>query len=183
MNSIDKARFAQLVEPHFDVLFRTALRLTRNTPDAEDLVQDACLKAATRLTDLSSVEDRCAWLLRVQYRIFVDARRRQLRSPVRLFESTMGESADAAAEGPAPDEFVDGIASRECLNRAWDKLDRDQRALLALHAEGYDLAEIAAITGIAKQALSARLYRARSRLAKAIRGGPAIGFAVNRLES
>jgi hypothetical protein len=48
-------RFHRLIEPHLDALFRAAYRLTRNRPDAEDLVQEACVRAFERLS----------WLLRV----------------------------------------------------------------------------------------------------------------------
>ena len=48
----------------------------------------------------------------------------------------------------------------------WDQLDPDQRALLSLHAEGNDLKDLAAIFGSNRNALSARLHRARQRLAK-----------------
>jgi DNA-directed RNA polymerase specialized sigma24 family protein len=41
-------RFHRLIEPHLDALFRAAYRLTRNRPDAEDLVQEACVRAFER---------------------------------------------------------------------------------------------------------------------------------------
>lgn len=183
MDATEKARFTAIVEPQFDVLYRTALRLTRDAADAEDLVQDVCLRAASRLAELEAVTDHRAWFLRVQYRIFVDGHRRRLRSPLRALDSVSEDCVESAADQPALDEFADGIASRDSLNRAWRRLDCEQRVLLSLHAEGHDLSDIATITGIPKPALSARLYRARSRFAKALRGGPAMVFAVDRLES
>ena len=54
----------------------------------------------------------------------------------------------------------------ERLAAVWDRLDAEQRALLSLHAEGHDLEELAAIFDVNKNALSARLHRARQRLAK-----------------
>ncbi|HET8696630.1 MAG TPA: sigma factor-like helix-turn-helix DNA-binding protein, partial [Gammaproteobacteria bacterium] len=52
--------------------------------------------------------------------------------------------------------------------RAWTELTAEQRALLALHAEGYGLAELEQIFGTNRNSLSARLHRARARLAKLI---------------
>ena len=52
------------------------------------------------------------------------------------------------------------------MQRAWLKLDRGQRALLALKAEGYASSEIADISGLAVDALYARLYRARQSFAR-----------------
>lgn len=57
----------------------------------------------------------------------------------------------------------------EQLHRAWLKLDRGHRALLALRAEGYALPEIAEITGLPAEALNARLYRARVSLAQSLK--------------
>lgn len=54
----------------------------------------------------------------------------------------------------------------EQLQNAWSRLGRDQRALLALCAEGYGLSEIAEVIGVAEDALYARLYRARRSLAR-----------------
>ena len=54
----------------------------------------------------------------------------------------------------------------ERLAAVWHRLDAEQRALLSLHAEGNDLEELAVIFGTNRNALSARLHRARQRLAK-----------------
>jgi len=45
-------RFTDLIEPHLDVLFRAAFRLTRNQGDAEDLVQETCARAFQRVLEL-----------------------------------------------------------------------------------------------------------------------------------
>jgi RNA polymerase sigma-70 factor (ECF subfamily) len=66
-------RFATVVQPHFAALYRAALRLTRRHPDAEDLVQDVCLRACTRLDDLAAVTNPRAWLMRALFHCFVDA--------------------------------------------------------------------------------------------------------------
>ncbi|HWL62327.1 MAG TPA: RNA polymerase sigma factor [Steroidobacteraceae bacterium] len=58
-------RFHRLIEPHLDALFRAAYRLTRNRPDAEDLVQEACVRAFERLDSLSEEGAVKSWLLRV----------------------------------------------------------------------------------------------------------------------
>jgi DNA-directed RNA polymerase specialized sigma24 family protein len=52
------------------------------------------------------------------------------------------------------------------LARAWDRLEPDQQLLLLLRAEGHELREIAEITEVDRPALSSRLHRARSSLAK-----------------
>ena len=154
-------RFAGLVQPHFAALYRAALRLTRRRADAEDLVQEVCLKACTRLEDLAAVTSPKAWLMRSLYHCFVDGARRRRRRPA------VPLSADEhASDDPSPERVADAGRLHERLATVWHRLDTEQQALLSLHAEGNDLEELAAIFGINRNALSARLHRARQRLAK-----------------
>lgn len=183
MDASERHEFTSIVRPHFDVLYRTACRLTGNRPDAEDLVQDVCLRVIPNLADLSAADSPRAWLLRVQYRLFIDGKRRRQRSPVRLVDDP-AESADSmVSEEPGPDASADASAARRELANAWERLDRNQRALLALHAEGYNLGELASITGISKKALSARLHRARSRLARLLGDSSVAMLRINEQES
>jgi RNA polymerase sigma-70 factor (ECF subfamily) len=158
-------RFASLVQPHFAALYRAALRLTRRRPDAEDLVQDVCVRACTRLPDLAAVTNPRAWLMRALYHCFVDAARRRRRRPHVPLPGDEGPGAPAS-DDPGPERVAEATRMHERLAAVWHLLDAEQRALLSLHAEGNDLEELAAIFGINRNALSARLHRARQRLAK-----------------
>lgn len=160
-------QFEALVAPHFAALHRAAFRLTRRRQDAEDLVQEACLRAYRELHTLATIEYVRGWLLRVQYRVFVDGvrRRRAARTDVGAVE----DIADAlASDAPGPEELAAAAFTRERLDDAWQRLTVEQRALLALHAEGYGLAELETITGKSRNVLSVRLHRARNRLAKLV---------------
>jgi RNA polymerase sigma-70 factor (ECF subfamily) len=157
--------FASLVQPHFAALYRAALRLTRRRADAEDLVQEVCLRACTRLADLAAVTQPRAWLMRALYHCFVDAtRRRRRRADVPL----LGDDVPGApaSDDPGPERAAEAGRMHERLAAVWHRLDPEQRALLSLHAEGNDLEELAAIFAVNRNALSARLHRARQRLAK-----------------
>jgi RNA polymerase sigma-70 factor (ECF subfamily) len=156
-------RFHALVAPHFEALHRAALRLTRRRHDAEDLVQEVCLRACRELGKLEALESVRGWLLRVQYRIFVDGVRKRTRAAV---DGDLPEAL--ASEEPGPEELTSAAYTQERLDRAWIELTPEQRALLALHAEGYGLAELEQIFGTNRNSLSARLHRARARLAKLI---------------
>jgi RNA polymerase sigma-70 factor (ECF subfamily) len=163
-NSVEQ-RFATLVQPHFVALYRAAMRLTRRRADAEDLVQEVCLRACSRLDDLAAVASPRAWLMRALYHLFVDATRRKRR---RADVPLAGDDAAGAppSEDPGPERAADAERAHERLTAVWDRLDPEQRALLSLHAEGHDLEELAAIFAVNRNALSARLHRARQRLAK-----------------
>jgi RNA polymerase sigma-70 factor (ECF subfamily) len=183
MDSTERRQFTELVQPHFDALYRSAYRLTRHRADAEDLVQEVCLRAIANIADLGATDSPRAWLLRVQYRLFVDARRRWRRSPVRLADGA-AESADTAcADDPGPEADAAAWAVRRELADAWRCLDLRQQALLGLHAEGYNLTELASITGLSKSVLSARLHRARSRLARLLQRPAPAGLPITEQES
>jgi RNA polymerase sigma-70 factor (ECF subfamily) len=162
----DNKRFRTLIEPHLDVLFRAAFRLTRNRADAEDLVQEACIRACNRLNELHDTGPVKTWLLRVMHNLFIDGLRRARLSPI----DAHGNAAMLAAisPSPTPEEFLDSNQRVAQIERAWRRLDRGHRALLALKAEGYTLAEISAITDIAMDALTMRLYRARQNLTRCL---------------
>jgi RNA polymerase sigma factor (sigma-70 family) len=156
--------FRALVAPHLAALFRSAYRLTGNRSDAEDIVQEVCVRAYTHLASLSRLEQPKSWLLKIAFRVFVDGARRRTRSPVH----TSGEDFDStrASEQPTPDELAEAELAERRMLAAFAKLDREQRALLALQVEGYTLAELEAMTELSADVLKARLYRARVRLGK-----------------
>ena len=158
------AEFASLIAPHADALYRAAYRLTGNRADAEDLFQDVCMRALANLRTLETLERPKAWLLKIQYRVFVDGARRRGRSPLRA----TGDDLDAshASADPTLEEIAEGSLAERRILAAWSRLDTEQRALLALHVEGYTFAELEAITDLSTDVLKARLYRARVRLGK-----------------
>jgi RNA polymerase sigma-70 factor (ECF subfamily) len=165
MAGIDNKRFSTLVEPHLDALFRAAFRLTRSRDDAEDLVQETCVRACERLSELR--EPVKSWLLRVMHNLFVDGARRTKRSPVDRCDNGM-DLATSVCSSPTPEESLDSRQRLAQLERAWLRLEPGHRALLALRAEGYTLPEISSITSISMHALTMRLYRARQNLTRCL---------------
>jgi RNA polymerase sigma-70 factor (ECF subfamily) len=162
MQQSAKQAFQTVVGPHVDVLYRAAYRLTGRRCDAEDLVQEVCLRAFVSIAELEGLNSPRGWLLKVQYRLFVDSVRRARRTPLQAAADV--DAFDSRA--PGLEQTAEAMRAHARLSRAWPRLGREQRALLALHAEGYDLEELHGITGLSKGALSARLHRARVRLAK-----------------
>jgi RNA polymerase sigma-70 factor (ECF subfamily) len=156
--------FATLIAPHLAALFRSAYRLTGNRPDAEDLVQEVCIRAYARLDTLQSFDQPKSWLFKVAYRAFVDGARRRVRSPVRATHEDF--DATRFSDDPGPEDNVEAEIAERRLLAALAQLDREQRALLSLHVEGYSLAELQDMTNLSTDVLKARLYRARVRLGK-----------------
>jgi len=165
------ARFAALVKPHFDGLFRLAYRLTGTRSDAEDLLQDVMIRLYEQPDALDTVADLKPWLSRVLYNRFVDTRRAQQRRPLSL----VGDSATDLEQVQDPNGDLENASNPELLGEAAERrqrlehamarLSEDHRLLLLMHdAEGYTLKEIEALTEIPVGTLKSRLSRARSRL-------------------
>ena len=165
-------RFATLMRPHFDPLYGAARRLASSDADAEDLVQEVCMKAYLRLSDLESIEHPRAYLFRMLYNIFIDSVRSQQRSPVSIAadSASVDEIELAADKRLQPEEQTDRLISLELLWRAMSILDKEQCALLALHdIDGYSLAELESLTGMPQGTIKSRLHRTRNKLGRLLR--------------
>lgn len=161
--------FEHLVRPHFDALYAAARRLTLSLHDAEDLVQDVCLKAFSRLGELKEVEFQRAWLLKVLYHEFIDGQRRNQRSPLAIAARGMEsqEPDSIAAVTAQPDELVDHNQRTERVLWAMNFLNSDQCALIAMHdVEGFSIAELCALTGAPAGTIKAQLHRTRIKLGR-----------------
>jgi RNA polymerase sigma factor (sigma-70 family) len=147
-------------------LFTVAYRLTGDTDEAEDLVQDVCARAFESLP-AGATPDHCRrWLLRVLYNRFVDTARARKRSRTTPLETADDGASALADTAHSPETLALQADGEAALELAWSRLDETQQALLLLRAEGYGLAEIGEITGLAKDVLSSRLHRARLSLAR-----------------
>jgi RNA polymerase sigma factor (sigma-70 family) len=150
-----------------EYLFRIAYRLTGDSHDAEDLVQDVCERALRSAPGLASLEEWRRWMLRVLYNRFVDGLRHRQRSPIVASAAASLATESAAADHSfGPEEIAARRDDETILMRAWERLLPEQQMLLMLRAEGHDLGEIADILEIEKPALSSRLHRARSTLGR-----------------
>lgn len=163
MPTQERDSFSKQIEPHFDRLFRLAYRLTGSRADAEDLLQDVMIQLYEQREALEAVTDLSPWLSRVLYNRFVDNHRARQRRPLTLVgddEDALGvtDTADPAAMASAGENVAR-------LQRALARLSEDHRVLVLMHdAEGYTLAEIAAITDTPVGTLKSRLSRARARI-------------------
>jgi RNA polymerase sigma-70 factor (ECF subfamily) len=103
---MSKARLKQfkaLVEPCLEDLHRAACRLTGNATDAEDLVQDCCLRAWESFPEIESPAHLKHWLLRVIYNRFVDGRRRDRVVGMNSLDQSEESGLETAASEPGPE--------------------------------------------------------------------------------
>jgi RNA polymerase sigma-70 factor (ECF subfamily) len=164
-------RFEELVRPHLDGIYGRAYALTGSAQDAEDLTQEVCIRASSRIEELARHENPRAWLMRVLYRLFVDVVRSRRRSPIRLMapEDAQAQVDAAVSTEPGPEQQADASTVLRRLRLAWERLTADEQLLLALHGvEGLSLAEIHEVTGLPIGTIKSRLHRSRIRLGKLI---------------
>ncbi len=162
-------RFETLMTPHFDALYSAARRMTLSPHDAEDLVQEVCIKAFNRFDELEQIKFPRAWLLKVMYNKFIDDKRRTARSPVDM-AWTGEESAepdDIASRADQPDDLVDREQHVEQILRAMRCLNADQCALVAMHdVEGVSIDELSELTGMPAGTIKSQLHRTRRKLGR-----------------
>jgi RNA polymerase sigma-70 factor (ECF subfamily) len=157
--------FERLVRPHFAMLHRVAFRFTGSLADAEDLVQETCIRAFREIERLSQLENPRAWLLCVMRRRYIDETRRYERRHASSFDDVAENLV--FCERPGPAEAVESELMARRIETSWRKLGKDHRSLLVLHdVEGYSLSELEKMTGLRQGTIKSRLHRARVKLGK-----------------
>jgi RNA polymerase sigma-70 factor (ECF subfamily) len=162
-------RFEAILRPHFDVLYAAARRMTLSSTDAEDLVQDVCLKAFTRLDELERIEYQRAWLLKMMYHKFIDNQRTEKRSPSSNADTGQDsfEPDELTRNDSQPEQLVDEEIRIARILMAMGRLDSEHTALVALRdIEGLSITELQELTGMPAGTIKARLSRTRSKLGK-----------------
>src|SRR5256886_3357617 len=163
-NSVSKSkveRFEETVLPHLDAAYNLARWLTRNEHDADDVVQEASLRAFKYWTGFSGRDCR-SWLLAIVRNTFYTWLRQRSIQP----ELTADGEVDDIDDGtPNPESMVLQNADREMLRAALEDLPVEFREAIVLREmEGLSYKEIADIAGVPIGTVMSRLARARNRL-------------------
>ena len=168
----EKALFARVVLPHLGDAFALARWLTGDRADAEDVVQDACLRALRGIAGFSGGNAR-AWVLTIvrhaayswlgKNRPAALVVTDDLEAVERAAFSRGGGGTEAAGETPEAALIAKAEAAR--LEAAIQKLPPPFRETLVLRdLQGLDYKEIAKVTGVPIGTVMSRLARARQRL-------------------
>jgi len=157
----DMRAFDQAVLPHLDAAYNLARWLTRNNQDAEDVTQEACLRAFKYWKGFSGRDSR-SWLLAIVRNTFYSWLRQRSDQPV-LTED--GEMDDTAGSSPDPESALIRNIDRNMLRAALEDLAVEFREAIVLREmEGLSYKEIADIAGIPIGTVMSRLARARKQL-------------------
>jgi RNA polymerase sigma-70 factor, ECF subfamily len=144
--------------------FRVARGVLRNSADAEDVAQEALLRAYRRFERLRDRTRFRAWLVRIAFRLAIDRARSSKRREVR--ETLWSESAP----GPSTEDLAATSEFQAHLNRAMDELPEKHRLVLLLAAiEGHSVEEVAEMLGLPMGTVKSRLFFARKQLAEKLR--------------
>lgn len=156
----DLTAFEQLYRKHVPRVFGLCLRMVADRARAEDLAQEAFVRAWRKLASFRGHSAFGTWL----YRLTVNVVLSELRLDERREQPLEPASLDSLAGGQSlPVQDID-------LERAIASLPRQARLVFVLHdVEGYRHREIAAMTGLAEGTSKAHLHRARKLLREALR--------------
>ena len=154
------ARFEQIVLPHMDAAYNLARWLARNDADAEDLAQEAVLRAFKFFGGFHGVDGR-AWLLTIVrntcYTWLQQNRARETSTPF--------DEETHSAESANPETILLEDADRQTLKRALEELALEFREVIILRElEDLSYKEIANIVDVPVGTVMSRLARARKRL-------------------
>jgi len=171
----DRESLAKLILPYAPGLYLGALRLTRNPADAEDVRQDAFLKAMTRLEQFAGTpgenrDDLHAWVSRIATNASIDVLRKRrdgklfsLEEPSGAGDETLGRNVTACDDNP--EERFARREMRKFMADAITQLSPELRQVCLLRdVLQYSTQEVAERIGISAMAVRLRLFRAHRRL-------------------
>jgi RNA polymerase sigma-70 factor (ECF subfamily) len=158
----DTTRFEARVMPHLDAAYNLARWLTRDAHDAEDVVQDACVRAI-RYADTLQHGDGRAWFLAIVRNAFYDWLGRNRPAELVYDDDAVAEAVDPAAANP--EQSAQAMAELRSLADALTALPLQFREVLVLRElEDMSYREIARVAGIPVGTVMSRLARARALL-------------------
>jgi RNA polymerase sigma-70 factor (ECF subfamily) len=161
--------------PYRDQLHKTALRLTRSSEDAEDLVQETYLKAYRHYASFQPGTNLKAWLFKILKNTFINDYRRKKQVPPQVdfadleetFESVL--SSNENNPNRSPEEVLMEASLDGEVRRALKDLPHNYKVVVLLaDIEDYAYKEIADILAIPVGTVMSRLYRGRRLLEKAL---------------
>jgi RNA polymerase sigma-70 factor, ECF subfamily len=147
-------------------LYPAALRMTRNAPDAEDLVQETFAKALAASGRFQPGTNLNAWLRRIMINTFISGYRKSRAEPLFVTEDVLGAQLICARshDGSAEDQVVGRLLDSHVIAALRELPDRHRIVVYLADLEGLGYRQISALTGIPLGSVKSCLHRARYRL-------------------
>src|SRR5712692_5140655 len=168
----DSDAFRLLVEQHSRSVFRLAFRMTGNEEDADDVVQETCLRAYRQLDKYEARSSFSTWLYRIASNYSLDLIRSRKRHEDKR-ERGSEEGADILqsipGNHPGPDRLVFSGQVQVHVNAALGELSAQERMAFVLrHYEGLSIEEIGDVLGTGTNATKHSIFRAVQKLRKSL---------------
>jgi RNA polymerase sigma-70 factor, ECF subfamily len=170
--------FEELVRPYERMVYLTAISILRNQADAEEVAQDAVLKAFSKLSTFRGECKFSTWLVQITYN---QARMRLRKDRRQLYESLDHQQQDPEGDywprdfadwRPIPSESLEEDETRQALQNAINSLSPNYREIVVLRdIENLSIKDTAAILGLSEATVKTRLHRARLLLRDALAPG------------
>jgi RNA polymerase sigma-70 factor, ECF subfamily len=171
----DRSTFAERAMEYAPQLYSTALRMTRNAADAEDLVQETMMRGYRSFETFEEGTNLRAWLYRILTNAFINRYRSKQRRPI---ETDLADVEDlylykrvaslenAAATLSAEDQFLDLLTDDEVKSAVEDLPDTFKLPVILADVEGFAYKEIAEMLDIPVGTVMSRLHRGRKAMQK-----------------
>ncbi len=169
VQSGDVNAFEDLVAAYEKNVYNLALRMTGSREDAEDMAQEAFLKAYNSIRSFRGDSKFSVWLYRIVSNVCLDyLRKRGKRQTVSLSaEDDDGEQVqlELADTAQSPETLLEKKLTRESVRRGLERLPPDARQILLLREiQGLSYEEIGETLGLEPGTVKSRIFRARKRL-------------------
>lgn len=161
----DADAYAELVRRYQDKIYGLGYHLAGNHADAEDLAQEAFVKAYYALGSFRLEADFGTWLHRITVNLWINVRRRErpvvsLDEPVKTDEGEIQRELPGTADGPQ--EVLEQKEFQWFVRRALRQISREHRVVLVLREmQGYSYEEIARVLDCSLGTVKSRISRAR----------------------
>jgi RNA polymerase sigma factor (sigma-70 family) len=150
----------QLVAPFKDKLYRYALKILRDSLDAEDVIQELLIKVWQRKEQFDQIENKEAWCMTVTRNLSIDKIRARKQS-----SQDISEYHFIADHGATPDVQTEDKESLKIVMDVLNSLPENQKEIIHLRdIEGYTYKEISELIGLSEDQVKVNLFRARQKL-------------------
>lgn len=157
------AAYSYLVEKYQDFVYGLALKMLRNSADAEELAQDSFVKAYRSLNSYKGKSKFSTWLYRITYNNCITLLRKRKMEVHSLDEQRLSDQDEAFIYDQLKE--VDKAELEKYLHDALSKLPEQDQVLVTLYYyEDQKIEEISQVTGLTESNVKVRIHRARKRM-------------------